>query len=153
MTTFWLYSDYILTTFWLHSGYILATFWLHSGFILATFRLHFGYIPATFRLHSGYILTTFCVHSGYTLATILMIIDLKRSIDLRWMYDPVLLFILRWSCFLLVRQVRRIRRRGTTACTSHDQVTVHLILLHSVQLSHTNKKTKRQIRQQQKGDD
>ena len=71
-----------------------------------------------------------------------MIIDLKRSIDLRWMFDPVLLFILRWSCFLLVRQVRRIRRRGTTACTSHDQVTAHLILLHSVQLSHTNKKQK-----------
>ena len=28
-----------------------------------------------------------------------MIIDLKRSIDLRWLFDPVLLFIiLRWSC-------------------------------------------------------
>ena len=25
-------------------------------------------------------------------------IDLKRSIDLRWLFDPVLLFILRWSC-------------------------------------------------------
>ena len=29
----------------------------------------------------------------------LMIIDLKRSIDWRWLFDPVLLFILRWSCF------------------------------------------------------
>ena len=28
------------------------------------------------------------------------IIDLKRSIDLRWLFDPVLLFILRWSCFI-----------------------------------------------------
>ena len=28
-----------------------------------------------------------------------MIIDLKRSIDLRWLFDPVLSFILRWSCF------------------------------------------------------
>ena len=27
-----------------------------------------------------------------------MIIDLKRSIDLRWLFDQVLLFILRWSC-------------------------------------------------------
>ena len=27
-----------------------------------------------------------------------MIIDLKRSIDLRWLFDSVLLFILRWSC-------------------------------------------------------
>ena len=27
-----------------------------------------------------------------------MIIDLKRSIDRRWLFDPVLLFILRWSC-------------------------------------------------------
>ena len=30
-----------------------------------------------------------------------MIIDLKRSIDLRWLFDPVLLFILRWSCSTL----------------------------------------------------
>ena len=28
-----------------------------------------------------------------------MIIDLKRSIDLRWFFDPVLFFILRWSYF------------------------------------------------------
>ena len=28
-----------------------------------------------------------------------MVIDLKRSIDLRWLFDPVLSFILRWSCF------------------------------------------------------
>ena len=28
-----------------------------------------------------------------------MIIDLKRSIDLRWLFNPVLSFILRWSCF------------------------------------------------------
>ena len=28
-----------------------------------------------------------------------MIIDLKGSIDLRWLFDTVLLFILRWSCF------------------------------------------------------
>ena len=28
-----------------------------------------------------------------------MIIDLKRSINLRWLFDPVLLFILRWSCY------------------------------------------------------
>ena len=34
-----------------------------------------------------------------------MVIDLKRSIDLRWLFDPMLLFILRWSCFSL--------RRGT----------------------------------------
>ena len=27
-----------------------------------------------------------------------MIIDLKRSIDLRWLFDLMLLFILRWSC-------------------------------------------------------
>ena len=27
-----------------------------------------------------------------------MMIDLNRSIDLRWLFDPVLLFILRWSC-------------------------------------------------------
>ena len=27
-----------------------------------------------------------------------MIIDLKRYIDLRWLFDPVLLFILIWSC-------------------------------------------------------
>ena len=26
-------------------------------------------------------------------------IDLKRSIDLRWLFDPVLSFILKWSCF------------------------------------------------------
>ena len=30
-----------------------------------------------------------------------MIIDLKRSIDIRWLFDPVLSFILRGSCFLL----------------------------------------------------
>ena len=30
-----------------------------------------------------------------------MIIDLKRYIDLRWLFDPVLSFILRRSCFLL----------------------------------------------------
>ena len=30
-----------------------------------------------------------------------MIIDLKRSIDIRWLFDPVLSFILRRSCFLL----------------------------------------------------
>ena len=29
-----------------------------------------------------------------------MIIDLKRTIDLRWLFDLVLLFILRWSCFM-----------------------------------------------------
>ena len=28
-----------------------------------------------------------------------MTIDLKRSIDLRWLFDPVPLFIHRWSCF------------------------------------------------------
>ena len=27
-----------------------------------------------------------------------MIYDLKRSVDLRWLFDPVLLFILRWFC-------------------------------------------------------
>ena len=26
-------------------------------------------------------------------------VDLKRSLDLRWLFDPVLLIILRWSCF------------------------------------------------------
>ena len=30
-----------------------------------------------------------------------MIIDLKRCLDWRWLFDPVLLFILRWSCFFL----------------------------------------------------
>ena len=29
-----------------------------------------------------------------------MVIDLKQSIDLRWVFDLVLLFILRWSWFL-----------------------------------------------------
>ena len=29
-----------------------------------------------------------------------MIIDLKRSLDWRLLFDPVLLFILRWSCFI-----------------------------------------------------
>ena len=29
-----------------------------------------------------------------------MIIDQKRSIDLRWLFDPVLSVILRWSCCL-----------------------------------------------------
>ena len=32
----------------------------------------------------------------------LMIIDLKRCIDLRWLFDLVLLFILGWSCFSLI---------------------------------------------------
>ena len=31
----------------------------------------------------------------------MMIIDLKQSIDRRWLFDPVLLFILRWSFFCL----------------------------------------------------
>ena len=31
-----------------------------------------------------------------------MIIDLKRCIDLRWLFDLVLLFILGWSCFSLI---------------------------------------------------
>ena len=34
-----------------------------------------------------------------------MIIDLKRSIDLRWLFDPVLLFILRGSCWVLQKGV------------------------------------------------
>ena len=32
-----------------------------------------------------------------------MIIDLKRSIDLRWLFDPALSFILRWSCWSITQ--------------------------------------------------
>ena len=40
-----------------------------------------------------------------------MIIDLKRSIDLRWLFDPVLSFILRWSCSMTssLKQLAKIR--------------------------------------------
>ena len=124
LTTFWLHSDYILTTFWLHfvyfltkySDYILATFGLHSGYILTTFWLQSEYILTTFYLHSEYILTTCGLHSDYFWLFLTdwltdnwsrtfdllfqMIIDLKPSIDLRWLLDPALLFILRWSRFL-----------------------------------------------------
>ena len=39
-----------------------------------------------------------------------MIIDLKRSIDLRWLFDGVLSFILRWSCFCVLRRDRDLRK-------------------------------------------
>ena len=40
-----------------------------------------------------------------------MIIDLKRSIDLRWLFDPVLSFILRWYCSMTssLKQLAKIR--------------------------------------------
>ena len=106
---FWQHSGYILATFWLSSGYILATFWLHSGYISAIFQLHCGGIPAILWLHSDYMLTTFWLfltnwlsdgEGGLTSRTfdllLRLIIYLKRSIDL----DPVLSFILRWSCYM-----------------------------------------------------
>ena len=37
-----------------------------------------------------------------------MIIDLKRSIDLRWLFDPSLLFILRLSCFFSDSNIKNI---------------------------------------------
>ena len=120
LATFLLHSDYILTTFWLHSGYNLTTFCLHSAYILVTFWikfwLHSGYFFATFLLLSEYIPTTFWLHPDYILTTLggLHWVDditnfwsiapddhLSKTIyiDLRWLFDPVLLFILRLSCF------------------------------------------------------
>ena len=36
-----------------------------------------------------------------------MIYDLKRSIELRWLFDPVLHSLVRWSCFLFIKNRRR----------------------------------------------
>ena len=82
----WLHSDYILSTFLLHSDIILTIsdfFWL-TDWLTDWLRGGGGWWSSrTFDL------------------LLLMIIDLQRSIDLRWLFDPVLLFILRWSCWHL----------------------------------------------------
>ena len=111
LTTSWLYSNYILTKFLVYSYYILATFWLHSGLILAIFWIHSGYILDTFWLKYDYILTTFCIHSAYILTTFWPFwltdwlthwltdwLDLKQSIDLKWLFNLVPLFMILLFC-------------------------------------------------------
>ena len=81
MTIWWLSADYPMTIQWLSADYPMTIRWLSNDY------------PMTIQwLSNDY-------HE--LLITFFMFIDLKRSIDRRWLFKSGATFLLRWSCLLL----------------------------------------------------
>ena len=76
MTIPWLSHDYPMTIRWLSDDYPMTIQWLSNDYNPMIIQ----WLPRTFDLF------------------FLMIIDLKRSIDQRWLFKFGATFILRWSC-------------------------------------------------------
>ena len=81
MTIPWLSDDYPMTIQWLIDDCPMTIWWLSDDYLMTIQRLSIDY-PMT--------ITNFWY-------IFLMIIDLKRSIDRRWLFKSGATFILRWS--------------------------------------------------------
>ena len=87
MTIRWLSDDYPMTIWWLSDDYPMTIRWLSDDY------------PTTIRwLSEDYLMTIRWLSRTFD-KFFLMIIDLKRSLDRRWLFKSGATFILRWSCF------------------------------------------------------
>ena len=115
MTIRWLFDDYPMTIRWLSNDYLMTIRWLSDDFPM-TIQWPTNDYPMTIRwLSDDYLMTIWWLSDDYPMTIwwlsqtfdlfFLMIIDLQRSIDWRWLSKSGATFILRWSCFLFVSVV------------------------------------------------
>ena len=125
MTIRWLCNDYPMTIWWLSNDYPMTFRWLSDNYPMTIRQLSDDYpmttddylwlpmttddYPMTMQwLSDDYQMTIRWLYDDYPLTIqwlsrtfdlfFLMIIDLKRSIDGRWLFKSGATFILRWSC-------------------------------------------------------
>ena len=115
MTIWWLSDDNSMTIQWLSDDYHMTIQWLlmtidDSPMTIRWLSDDYWWLPMTIQwLSDDYPLTIRWLSDDYPMTIwwlsrafdlfFLMIIDLKRSIDRRWLFKSGATFILRWSCY------------------------------------------------------
>ena len=110
MTIQWLFDDYPITIRWLSDEYPMTIRWLFDDCPMTIWWLSDDYPMILRWLSNDYPMTIRWLSDDYSMTLqwlsrtldifFLIIIDLKRSIDRRWLFKSGATFILRWSCFL-----------------------------------------------------